>query len=350
MKALIFGGVEQVHYETVPDPVLQAAGDAIVRIQCAGICGSDLHIYHGREAGLDVGTVMGHEFAGEVVEVGPDVRHFHLGDRVGSPFSISCGRCFYCQRGLTARCATSGAFFGWVQNGQGVHGGQAQFVRVPLADSTLMKLPDGLTLEESLLLGDNFPTGFFCADLAGVEPEGTYAVVGCGTVGLMCVIAAKERGARQLIAVDALPHRRRLAAEMGADQVVAPDEAVAVVRQASAGRGADAVLEAVGSPAAQQLAVKLVRPCGTLAVVGVHTASQFAFSPLEAYNMNLTYKTGRCSARAYMDRLVPAVVSNRARLQRLISHRLPLSVGVEGYRLFAARAGDCTKIVLDPAR
>jgi 2-desacetyl-2-hydroxyethyl bacteriochlorophyllide A dehydrogenase len=349
MKALIFAGIENVRYETVPDPVPQARTDVVVRVLCAGICGSDLHIYHGRETGLDTGTVMGHEFAGEVVAAGKDVHRFRTGDLVCSPFSVSCGDCFFCEKGLTARCARSGQFFGWVQDGQGLHGAQAEFVRVPFADSTLVTIKDGLSLEEALLLGDNFSTGFFCADMAGVEPTGTYAVVGCSTVGLMCVIAARERGAVNLIAVDALPHRRDLAIEMGATRSVGPDEALVIIRDATDGRGADAVLEAVGSPSAQRLAFSLLRSGGTLAVVGLHTAPHFAFSPLDAYNRNLTYRTGRCPARHYMEQLVSVVARHRDKLQRLISHRLPLSAGVEGYRLFASRGGHCTKVILDPA-
>src|SRR5262249_15991199 len=149
MKALTFAGVEQIHYETVPDPTLRDPGDAIVRILRSGICWSDLHIYHGRETGLDLGTVMGHEFAGDIVGVGSEVRRFRTGDRVCSPFSTSCGQCFFCHKGLTARCANGGCCFGWVQNGRGVHGAQAEYLRVPLADTTLMMMPDGVTLEEA---------------------------------------------------------------------------------------------------------------------------------------------------------------------------------------------------------
>lgn len=348
MKALIFAGVEQIAYETVADPSILAPTDAIVRILCSGLCGSDLHIYHGREAGLDAGTVMGHELAGDVIAVGADVRKFHVGDRVGSSFSVSCGECFFCARGLTARCARGGACFGWVQKGEGLQGAQAQLIRVPLADGTLVRIADDVTLEEAILLGDNLATGFFCADMAGIEEAGTYAVVGCGTVGLMCVIAARERGAQTVIAIDGLPYRRQLALEMGASAAVAPESALVAIREASAGRGADAVLEAVGSPAAQQLSVRLVRPGGTLAVVGMHLTPHFAFSPVDAYNLNLTYRTGRCPARYYMDRLGAIVQRHRSKLQRLISHRLPLSSGAEAYQLFARRAADCTKIIFDP--
>jgi threonine dehydrogenase-like Zn-dependent dehydrogenase len=349
MKALVFSGVQNIRYETVAEPTIQDRGDAIVRVLRTAICGSDLHVYHGRERGLDAGTVMGHEFVGEVVETGTEVRRFRAGDVVCSPFSVSCGQCFYCDRGLTARCARSGAFFGWVQDGVGLHGAQAEFVRVPFADHMLVRCPTGISADLAVLLGDNFATGFFCADMAEAKPGGVYAVVGCGLVGLLAVLAARVRGAAAVIAVDGIAHRRELARKVGADRTATPEEAVAVVHEATAGRGADAVLEAVGSPAAQQLAFQLVRPCGILAVVGMHTSDRFAFSPFDAYNKNLTYRTGRCSARAAMESLAPVLEEHAALIEPLLSHRLPLSAGVAAYRLFDARADNCTKILLDPA-
>lgn len=348
MKALIFGGIEQVSYESVPDPAILAPTDAIVRILCSGICGSDLHAYHGREVGLDAGTVLGHEFAGEVVSAGSAVRKFRVGDRVASAFSTSCGDCYFCARGLTARCPSGGACFGWVQNGNGLQGAQAQFIRVPLADGTLFPIAGDLTFEEAVLLGDNLATGFFCADMAAVNESGTYAVVGCGTVGLLCVLAARERGATTVIAIDNLPYRRQLALAMGASAGVPPESALGAIQEATAGRGAEAVLEAVGSPPAQQLSMRLLRPGGTLAIVGMHLTPHFAFSPVDAYNLNLTFKTGRCPARYYMDKLGDILSRYRPQLQRLISHRIPLSDGSAAYQLFASRAADCTKILLDP--
>ena len=158
MKAITFQEVESLSYETVPDPEIRAPGDVILRVRLAAICGSDLHVYHGRETGLDPGTVMGHEMLGEVVETGPDVRQFAVGDWVVCPFSTSCGECFYCREGLTARCSR-GRLFGWVEKGEGLHGGQAELVRVPLADSTLVAIPDGAPVEEALLAGDVLSTG-----------------------------------------------------------------------------------------------------------------------------------------------------------------------------------------------
>ena len=182
MKAITFQDIEALAYEDVPDAELVDPGDALVRVTAAGICGSDLHPYFGRERGLDVGTVMGHELLGEIVEVGSDVMAFAVGDRVVAPFTTNCGACYYCRIGLTARCER-GQLFGWVENGSGLHGAQAELVRVPLADATLVEVPEGLDDAVALLAGDILSTATFGAELAGVEPGDLVAVVGCGPVG-----------------------------------------------------------------------------------------------------------------------------------------------------------------------
>ncbi|MFQ5752533.1 MAG: alcohol dehydrogenase catalytic domain-containing protein, partial [bacterium] len=215
MKALTFHGKEKIKYETVPEPKIVAPTDVIVQILLAGICGSDLHPYHEREKGLDHGTIMGHEFVGEIVEIGKEVNSFKKGTRVFSPFTTNCGKCFYCQKGLTCRCP-DGQLFGWVEKGVGLHGGQAEFVRVPLADSTLLPIPENVTPEEALLLGDVCATGFFCADKAEVTPNGVYAVLGCGPVGLMAVLAARDAGAEPIFAIDAISERLQLSRKFGA--------------------------------------------------------------------------------------------------------------------------------------
>src|SRR4051812_19220706 len=162
MKALTFRGKETIDYESISDPEILVPTDVIVKVNVCAICGSDLHVYHENEKGIDHGTAMGHEFAGEIVEVGKDTRSLKKGDLVISPFTTSCGQCFYCSIGLTCRCIHN-QLYGWVEKGKGLHGGQAEFVRVPLAAGTLMKLPDGVTIEEGLLLGDILSTGYFCA-------------------------------------------------------------------------------------------------------------------------------------------------------------------------------------------
>ena len=184
MKALTFTGLQQISFETIPDPEIISPGDAIVRVKRCAICGSDLHVFYGREQGIDHHTAMGHEFTGEVVEVGRDVKSLRKGDHVMSPFTTSCGQCFYCVRGLTCRCVNS-QLFGWVENGSGLQGGQSEYVRVPMADGTLVKIPEGVTVDEALMMGDILSTGFYCAKQARVKPKETHVVIGCGPVGLM---------------------------------------------------------------------------------------------------------------------------------------------------------------------
>jgi threonine dehydrogenase-like Zn-dependent dehydrogenase len=348
MKALTFAGRADVRVESVAEPLLQAPTDAIVGVHLTAVCGSDLHVYHERETGLDPGTTLGHEFVGEILETGSGVLTLRPGDRVACPFTTNCGRCFYCRRGLTCRCV-DGQLFGWVAAGQGLQGTQAERVRVPLADSTLLKLPDAVGDEEGLLLGDVLPTGWFCADLAGVDSSGVYVVVGCGPVGLMAVASARQRDAAQILAIDSVPERLRLARQLGARPLdFRAESPVDAVRELTEGRGADAVLEIVGSPAATRLAVDLVRPGGIVASVGVHTETQFAFTPVEAYDKNLTYRAGRCPARHYMERLLPLVEQGRFPLRSLVSHRLPLADGPRAYRLFDAKQDGCTKVLLKP--
>jgi threonine dehydrogenase-like Zn-dependent dehydrogenase len=348
MKAITFQAVESLSCDTVPEPEIRAPGDVILRVRLSAICGSDLHVYHGRETGLDAGTVMGHEMLGEVVETGPDVHRFGLGDTVICPFTTSCGDCFYCREGLTARCS-KGQLFGWVEEGEGLHGGQAELVRVPLADSTLVAIPDGAPVEAALLAGDVLSTGFFCADRAAVSPGSMVAVIGCGPVGLMAVVAARELEAERIFAFDSLDDRLTLAERFGAEPLdYRQTESLEVVRAATEGRGVDAVLEAVGSPEATRLAIDVVRAGGRISAAGVHTEPQHAFSPIEAYDKNLTYRTGRCPARAYIDRVLPLVRAQTYDLAAIISHRLPLAEGVRGYELFARRLDGCTKVVLEP--
>jgi len=348
MKALTFRGDRTVRFETVPDPQILTPKDAIVRVRICAICGSDMHVYHGRERGLDHGTVMGHEFVGEVVETGREVSAFKQGDRVVSPFSTSCGNCHYCRIGLTARCE-QGQLYGWVEGGTGLHGGQAELVRVPLADSTLLAVQEGIDEQDALLAGDVLATGFFCAANAGVGPDQTSAIVGCGPVGLMAIVGAREQGAERIYAIDRIPERLALAERFGAIPVnFDREDPVAALREATEGRGPDSVLEVVGSPDAGKLAYELVRPGGTISVVGVHNEDRFSFSPADAYDKNLTYKVGRCPARHLMPHLMPLLRSGKYELSAVLSHRMPLEQGDEAYTLFDKKQDGCTKVVLTP--
>jgi len=347
VKALTFQAVESLAFQDVPDATLIHPGDALVRVDVAGICGSDLHPYFGRERGLDAGTIMGHELLGEVVEVGADVRTFRPGDRVVAPFSTSCGTCFYCGIGLTARCERS-QLFGWVCGGVGLEGAQAELVRVPLADGTLVAVPEGLDVAVALLAGDILSTATFGADLAAVAPGDVVVVVGCGPVGLLAIRAAFAAGAREVFAVDPVPSRLAVAERFGASPVGAGGDRRAPVAERTEGRGADAAIEAVGSAEATRAAADLVRQGGRIAAIGVHTEPHLALSPGELYDRNLRYSAGRCPARHYIPASLDLAAREADLLATLISHRLPLSDGVDAYRRFAAREDGWTKVVLLP--
>lgn len=348
MQALTFGGIETINHQSVSDPEILQPGDAIVQITMAGICGSDLHVYHGRETGLDDGTVMGHEFAGVVIETGIDVKKFHKGSRVLSPFTTSCGDCFYCNIGMTCRCE-KGNLFGWVQQGNGLHGAQAQFIRVPMADSTLITLSNDLSEEKGLLLGDIFSTGYFCADNVGILSNAVYVVIGCGPVGLMTVVAAKHLGAEKLFAIDHIPGRLQKAKEFGAIPLDPSQSNIKeIIFENTNGRGADGVMEVVGSPEALRLAIDLIRPGGTISSVGVHTSKQFSFSTIEAYDKNLVFKIGRCPAHFYAEKLIREEIVQQLSIESIITHRFALSEGSIAYKIFDKKEDGCIKPILIP--
>lgn len=347
MKALTFHAKEDIHYEKVADPGILQSTDVIVKVKLAAICGSDLHVYRAHEQGLDAGTVMGHEFVGEVVEVGKDVKFFEKGDQVLSPFTTNCGHCYYCRIGLTCRCE-NGQLYGWVTQGQGLHGTQAEYVRVPIADGTLRKINERVSPEEALLMGDILSTGYFCAENAAIHPDGVYVIVGCGPVGMMTIVGAKAQGAQHLYAVDAIPERLQMAEKFGAIPLNFKTQEVAnIIKKATQGRGADAVMEVVGSTPAQRLAMDLVRPGGIISTVGVHTNPHFAFSPAEAYDKNLTFKTGRCPVGHYLPKIEPLVISKKYPITDIITHQLALSKGVEAYDIFDHKKDNCMKIILE---
>jgi threonine dehydrogenase-like Zn-dependent dehydrogenase len=347
MKALTFAGIEQISYETVEDPVLVHPTDVIVQVKQCAICGSDLHAYFGREHGLDPHTTMGHEFTGVIVDAGKDVRKLKIGDRVMSPFTTNCGECFYCLTGLTCRCI-KGQLFGWVQNGQGLQGGQAGYVRIPLADTTLERIPDGVSFEEGLLLGDVLSTGFYCAERAEIKSDGVYVIIGCGPVGLMSICGAKEYGAEKVFAIDTVAERLQRAEAFGARSIHPGKENVMdIVYSNSDGRGADAVMEAVGNQSAGELACRLIRPGGIISAVGVCNDQHLPFSPADAYNKNLTYKVGRCPARYMMQKLIPLVQNKKYNFTSIFSHRIKLHDGVHGYDIFANKKDKCLKVLME---
>jgi threonine dehydrogenase-like Zn-dependent dehydrogenase len=348
VKALTLHAPGEVRFEEVAEPGPCEPGDALVRVEQSALCGSDLHVYHGREQGLDPKTTLGHEFLGEVIAVGSAVERHEPGDLVVSPFSTSCGACPPCAGGLTARCER-GQLFGWVQNGHGLQGAQAELVRVPLADTTLVAVPAGLPHEQVLLCGDILSTGLFCAEAGDVGKGSVAAVIGCGPVGLMAIVGARELQAARVFAVDSVPERLALARRFGAETIDrAEEEPRQRLLEETGGRGVDCALEAVGTPAALELAFSLLRPGGTLSAAGVHTAPRIAFSPTAAYDRNLTFRTGRCPARRLMERALSIVARGEVPLGDVVSHRLALEEGPRAYELFDRRLEGCTKVLFLP--
>ncbi len=346
MKAACFQDIQKVACKEIVNPTIIEPHDAIVKVSLAGLCGSDLHVYYGRETGVDVDMVMGHELVGTVVDVGQDVKQISIGDRVYTPFTTNCGDCFYCNSGMTCRCP-SGQLFGWVENGIGLHGGQSEFVRVPLADGTLKVVPESVSDASALLLGDNFSTGYYCAEMCEIEPGGTYVVVGCGTVGLLCIMSARHLGATNIYALDPVPERRAEAEALGAIALPPGEAAIREIKSKTENRGADGVMELVGLPDAQKLAYDVMRPGGIMSVVGCHCTPHFAFSPIDAFDKNLTYKTGRCPARYYMDQLTGLVADGTFEIDSFVSKRFGVEDCAEAYDVFSNRKDGCLKAALE---
>jgi len=348
VKGLTFQGKQDIRYDTVPDPEIISSNDVIVKVELCAICGSDMHVYHEHEKGLDNGTVMGHEFVGEIVERGQGVNNLSIGDKVISPFTTNCGQCYFCRIGLTSRCI-KGQLYGWIENGQGLQGAQAEYVRVPFSESTLVKIPEGISMEEGLFLGDIFSTGYFAAHQADIKPDGIYVVLGCGPVGIMAIIGAMELGAEKIFAIDGISERLEIASNWGATPLnYKTQDVVNELMNATDGRGADGVMEVVGNSAAGKLAVELVRPGGIISTVGVCNDQHLSFSPSEAFNKNLTYKVGRCPVRHYIDILIPILLEKKLDLSSIVSHRLKLADGTRGYDIFDKKLDGCLKIVLEP--
>lgn len=348
MKAITFQDVRSVSLSEVSDPSIESPTDAVVKVERTAICGSDMHVYHGRETGIDIGTIMGHEFTGTVVDVGGEVFNFKIGDRVLSPFTVNCGECYFCKIGLTARCLKS-QLYGWRENGSGLHGVHAEYVRVPMADATLVHLPDDLSWEQGNLLADIASTGYFGAELAELKPDDTCVVIGCGPVGLMAIKAAKYFGSKDIYAVDGIDFRLEFAKQNGAIPVNYLNENVIErILEQTNGIGADSVIEAVGSKASMKTAFDILRPGGVLASVGVQAFDQLPFSPPDMYDKNIVLKAGRCSSRYYAEKLIPLVQNGAFQLTDVITHTFDLQDGIEAYRFFDEEKDKCLKVLLKP--
>lgn len=346
MKALCYHGKHDIRYESKPDPVLQDDRDIIIKTLACGICGSDLHIYHGHGFSEASGYCVGHEAVGEVVETGRAVRELKTGDRVMLSASVGCGSCPSCLSGNMIRCETGKApgFYGL---GQELDGCQAEAVRVPAAETNVARIPDGISNEQALMLTDNLPTAWMGCVNAAISPGKTVAVVGLGPVGLMAVECAFLLGASRVFAIDLVAERRAIAQTLGAI-CLEPDAAVEVIREATAGRMIDCVVEAVGIDATVKLSLKLGGAESTVSVVGASPSHRFDFPLGSALARGLTFRLGLVSVQRYWPRLLPLVQQGRLRPERFVSHVKPLAEGAEAYRQFAERKAGALKTMLVP--
>ena len=343
MKAVVLHGPGEVSVEDVADPGIVAADDAVVAVRATAICGADLFPFHGLTPGFEAGTVLGHEFAGEILEVGPAVRALRPGQRVVNASMISDGTCASCLAGRVTQC-DGRSLFGYSGVYPRLDGGQAELVRVPHADRVLRPLPDELSDEAAVFLADILPTGYAAVTRGGVAPGDTVVVLGCGPVGLMVVLCAAGVAGR-LIAVDGVPARRELAARLGAE-AVAPEQAADAVAEATRGLGADVVVEAAGSAAALAGALDLARGRGTISVVGAHFEPDFALDNGRMFERELTLRFSIGDPSRDGELLLSRVAAGELDPTPVVTHRLPLSEAAEAYRLFDTR--QATKVVLAP--
>ncbi|KAM0713416.1 hypothetical protein Q7P37_010378 [Cladosporium fusiforme] len=339
MRAVVFKGKGKVAVEDRPVPTLQAPHDAIVKVSVSALCGSDLHWYRGHQD-IPTGFIPGHEFAGVVHEIGSDVKNLKVGDQVVATFTTQCGECFYCLKKETSRCEKS-FLFGNSAGTSAIDGGQAEFVRVPYASSTLVIRPTSIPEHMAVLMGDIFPTGYFCASkflkqIPASEAATTHTVVvGCGPVGI-CAIAAASMWCKNVIAVDMVPERLEEAEKLGAKPVLLGKDTVSAILNLTGGRGADFALEVVGTPDAMQLCVDSVRPFGFISSVGVQT-QDVVFQGPKLYAKNVTISWGRCPVRGIFEEALECLAKVKDRLEFLCDTHMPLEDAVEAYRLFDAR-------------
>jgi threonine dehydrogenase-like Zn-dependent dehydrogenase len=387
MKAACWYGIHDVRFEDVPDPKILNPRDAIIRITLTAICGSDLHLYDGYIPGMMKGDILGHEFMGEVVEVGPGVRNLRPGDRVVVPFNIACGGCFFCKSQLYSLCDNSNpranlaakmwgystaGLFGYSHLTGGYAGGQAQLVRVPFADVGPIKIPEGIEDERVLFLSDILPTGYQAALQTGLRPGDTVAVWGCGPVGLMSIASLFLLGASRVIAIDNVPERLALAASLGAEPLdhaklpvydtlmdrtggIGPDCCIDAVGMEAHGLTIDALYDTVRARlglatdrlhALRQI-IRCCRKGGTVSIPGVYGGLADKLPIGAAFQKGLQFRGGQTHCQAHLGVLLEKITEGLD-TTFLISHRLPLESVAEGYRLFQKKLDGCTKIVMDP--
>lgn len=388
MKAVCWQGTNKVEVETVPDPKILNPRDAIIKITTTAICGSDLHLYDGFNPTMKKGDILGHEFMGEVVELGSAVTNVKIGDRVVVPFTISCGSCFFCSRDLWSLCDNSNpnawmvekvmghspsGLFGYSHMTGGYAGGQAEYARVPFADVGLFKIPDGLSDEQVVFLTDIFPTGYMAAENCQIQPGDTVAIWGCGPVGQFAIRSAFLLGADRVIAIDRVPERLQMAKDGGAEVLNFEDIDVGdALKEMTGGRGPDSVMDAVGMeahgmglegfydkamqsvrmetdrPNVLRQAIVACRKGGTVSVPGVYTGFVDKM-PMGAFmNKGLTMKTGQTHVHKYLHALLNHVQEGKIDPSFVITHSLPLDQAPHGYEIFKHKKDSCIKIVLKP--
>ncbi|GGZ09249.1 dehydrogenase [Streptomyces olivaceoviridis] len=331
MRAVVYRGPGEVEVQDVPVPRPLGPRDAVVRVTRAAVCGTDLHPYRGELPGFPAGTVLGHEFAGRVHEAGPEVP-FAVGERVFASDVIACGRCSDCLRGRHYQCG-AGSLFGYADvAGPSVAGGQAQYVRVPFADVVLARTPDSVTDEQALFVGDVLTTAYAGVRAARCEPGDVLGVVGAGPVGVLAARCGALAGAAEIVVAEPDARRRQQAAEFGV-RAVAPADFAEALRAATGGRGADAVIEAVGSDTALACALDATGPCGTVVALGAHHSTAMPFPTGQAFARELSVRFTVGNPIALRDRVL-GVIRAGVDPGGIVTHRLPLEAAAEAYRLF----------------
>lgn len=393
MKAVVWHGKGDLRVERVPDPAIVNPRDVIIRVTSTAICGSDLHLFDGMIPTMRKGDVLGHEFMGEVVELGPAVKNLQLGDRVVVPFPIACGGCYFCARELWSLCDNSNpnavlaeqlwgqspaGLFGYSHLVGGYAGGQAEYVRVPFGDVGPLRVPEHLSDEQVLFLTDIFPTGYQAAEYCDIQPGDTVAVWGCGPVGQFAIVSAKMLGAGRIIAIDDVPERLEMAMHQPGVEPLQPSqvgntlEVVAALREMTAGRGPDACIDAVGMeahgvglegwydklkqsayleterPVALRQAIMACRKGGVVSVPGVYGGLADKIPLGALMNKGLTLKTGQTHVHRYLKPLLERIEQGELDPSFVITHRLPLEAAPGAYKMFRDKRDGCIKVVLKP--
>ncbi len=390
MKATVWYGKQDVRVEQVPDPHIINPRDAIVRITSTAICGSDLHLYDGFVPTMMKGDILGHEFMGEVVEVGAEVKNLKVGDRVVVPFPISCGNCFFCKKELFSLCENSNpnawmaeklwghspcGIYGYSHLTGGYAGGQAEYARVPFADVGPIKIPDGLTDDQVLFLSDILPTGYMAAEACNIQPGDTIAVWGAGPVGQFAIKSAMLLGAERVIAIDRFPERLRMAGQNSGAEIIDYDEqsVLEALEDMTGGRGPDACIDAVGMeahahgviggydrvkqammletdrPIALREAIMACRNGGTVSVPGVYGGFIDKFPVGSMMNRALTIKTGQTHVQRYMRPLLERIQKGELDPSFIITHHVALDDAPRAYDTFKNKQDECVKVVLKPS-